>query len=59
VRLQEDAVDLLEVDGADAIAHGLEQRADAQVMGATEVALGGAHTYEYDKLNRKTKRTCR
>ena len=42
MRLEEDAVDLLEVDGADAVAHRLEQGARADVAGAAQVALGGA-----------------
>ena len=42
MRLQEDAVDLLEVDGADPVAHGLEQRADAEVAGASSAAIGTA-----------------
>ena len=51
MRLQQDAVDLLEVDGADAVANGLEERADAQVAGAAQVALGGADD-EPERLRR-------
>ena len=42
VGLQEDAVDLLQVDGFGAVAHGLEHGAEAEVSGAPEDALGGA-----------------
>lgn len=42
VGLQEDAVDLLEVDGFGAVAHGLEQDAQAEVSGTPEHAFGGA-----------------
>lgn len=40
--LNEDVVDLLELDGADLVAHGFDQRAQAQVAGAAQQALGGA-----------------
>ncbi len=41
VGLEEDAVDLLEIDGLDAIADGLDESAEAEVADATEDALGG------------------
>ena len=41
--LEEDAIDLLEVDGATAVADGLDQGAEAEVAGTAEVSLGGAH----------------
>ena len=40
--LEEDAVDLGEVDGLDAIADGFEERAEAEVSDASEDAFGGA-----------------
>src|SRR5271165_6347191 len=40
--LNEDPVDLLEIDGADLIAHGLDQRTEAEIAGAAQQALGGA-----------------
>jgi hypothetical protein len=43
VRLNEDAVDLLEIDGAGLVADGFEQRAQAEVFGAAQEALAGAH----------------
>ena len=41
--LDENAVDLLEIDGADLVAHGFEQAAQAEVAGAAQQALAGAH----------------
>jgi hypothetical protein len=41
VRLQEDAVDLLEVDDASLVAHGLQERSQAQIAGATQEAIAG------------------
>ena len=43
VRLEQDAVDLLEVDGLGAVSDGLEQSAEAEVAHATKHASGGAH----------------
>ena len=40
--LEEDAVDLGEVDGLDAIADGLEECSEAEVSDAAEDAFGGA-----------------
>ena len=40
--LNEDAVDLLEIDDADLVAHGFDERAQAQVAGAAQQALAGA-----------------
>jgi len=40
--LNENAVDLLEIDGADLVAHGLDQRTEAEIAGAAQQALGGA-----------------
>lgn len=40
--LEKDAVDLLEVDGAGAVADGLHQSTKAEVARAAEVALAGA-----------------
>ena len=40
--LQQDAVDLFEIDGVDAVAHGLEQGADTEVAGAAQIAFGRA-----------------
>ena len=40
--LDEDAVDLLEIDGADLVAHRFDQRAEAQIAGAPQQAFGGA-----------------
>jgi hypothetical protein len=42
VWLEQHAIDLLELDGADTVAHGLEQGADAEVASPAEVALGRA-----------------
>ena len=42
VRLEQDAVDLLEVDGLGAVADSLEQRADAEVASRPEDTLAGA-----------------
>ena len=42
VGLNEDAVDLLEIDGADLVAHRFDQRAEAQIAGAPQQAFGGA-----------------
>jgi hypothetical protein len=42
VGLEEDAVDLGEVDGLEAISDGLEERAEAEVSDASEDAFGGA-----------------
>jgi len=42
VRLDEDAVDPLEVHDAGLVASGLEERAQAQVAGAAQAALAGA-----------------
>ena len=39
--LEEDAVDLLEIDEADLVAHGFEQRAQAEVAGAAQQAFTG------------------
>ena len=43
VRLQEDAVDLLQVDGFGAIAHGLEQGTEAEVSRAAQDSLARAY----------------
>src|SRR6056297_3361326 len=43
VRLHEHAVDLLDVDGSDGIAHGLDERADGDVAGMAQHAAGGAN----------------
>jgi hypothetical protein len=43
VRLDEDAVDLLQVGGAALVADGFEQGAEAEVFGAAQEALAGAH----------------
>ncbi len=40
--LEEDAVDLFEVDGAGLVAHGFDERAQAQVAGAAQEAFAGA-----------------
>ncbi|MBK7582067.1 MAG: hypothetical protein IPI67_17905 [Myxococcales bacterium] len=40
--LEQDAVDLLQVDGFGAVAHGFEQGAEAEVSGAAQDALGRA-----------------
>jgi hypothetical protein len=42
VRLEQDAVDLFELDDFGAIAHGLEQRAEAEVSGFAQAAFRGA-----------------
>ena len=39
--LDEDAVDLLEINGADLVAHRFDQRAEAQIAGAPQQAFGG------------------
>src|SRR5438034_8328822 len=41
VGLNEDAVDLFEVHGADLVAHRLDQSAEAEVASAAQEALGG------------------
>lgn len=41
--LDEDAVDLLEVDVAGLVAHGFNERAQAEVASASEQAFAGAH----------------
>ena len=43
VGLLEDAVDLLEVDVASAIADGLEQRCETEISCASQDAFGGTH----------------
>jgi hypothetical protein len=43
VGLNEDVVDLFEVDGADLVAHGLDERAQAEIARAAQQALGGAN----------------
>src|ERR1700691_3973075 len=42
MRLQEDAVDIVDVDGLADRAYGLDQAADAQVAGLTQHAVGTA-----------------
>ena len=41
--LNEDPVDLLEIDGADLIAHGLDQRTEAEIAGAAQQAFAGTN----------------
>jgi hypothetical protein len=41
VGLDEDAVDLLEVHDAGLVAHGFDERAEAQVAGAAQSPFGG------------------
>ena len=41
--MQEDAVDLLQVDDFGAVADGLEQSAEAEILGAAQAAFGGAY----------------
>lgn len=43
VRLQEDTVDLLEVDGLGTVSDGLEQGSETEVSQASEHAIGRAH----------------
>ena len=42
VGLNEDAVDLLEIDGADLVAHRFDQGAETEIAGAPQQAFGGA-----------------
>ncbi len=42
VGLKQDAVDLFEVDGFDAVAHGLEHGAEAEIFGPAQDSLGRA-----------------
>lgn len=42
MRLEQDAIDLLEVDCFGAVADGLQQGAETQVLGAAEHAFGRA-----------------
>jgi hypothetical protein len=41
VGLDEDTVDLLELDGADLVAHRFDQRTQAQIVGAPQQAFRG------------------
>ena len=41
--LHEDAVDLLQIDDAGLIADGLDERAKAEIFGATQQALARTH----------------
>ena len=41
--LHEDAVDLLQIDGARLIAHGLDQSSQTQIFRPAQEALAGAH----------------
>lgn len=43
MRLEQHAVDLLELDGFGSVAHGLRQACDAEVSRMSEHALGRAH----------------
>ena len=43
VRLNENAVDLFEIDDADLIAHGFDERTQAQVAGAAQQSFAGTH----------------
>ena len=52
MRLHEHAVDLFKIHGADLVAHGLDERAQAEVAGAPQEPLAGAHD-EAERLGRE------
>jgi hypothetical protein len=43
VGLKQDAVDLLELDGLGAVAHGFEQRGEAEISGLAQASFGRTH----------------
>jgi hypothetical protein len=43
MRLNEDAVDLLEIHDAGLVSDGFDERAEAQVAGAAQQTFAGAH----------------
>ena len=50
--LDEDAVDLLEIDDAGLVAHGFQERAQAEVAGAAQQAFAGADD-ERERIGRE------
>ncbi len=43
MRLKQDAIDLLEVDGAGAVSDGFEQGSEAEIACSTQDPLGDGH----------------
>ena len=52
VGLQEDAVDVVDVDGLGGGADGLDQAADAEVAGLAQDAVGDAHLMDMANLRK-------